>query len=173
MTEIELQKALAEVREGNREAFVGIYRDLSKPIYTVILRIVRHRELAEDVTQDLFVKLFVAPPDASVKSPRAWIFRMARNLAIDAIRTQHIAQSDEVLVEQAACDEVGQTNTRLDVEKAMSRLPQTEREIVALYIHGGMSFAEIAEVESLSPAATWRAYRRALKRLRKELGGNV
>ena len=98
---------------------------------------------------------------------------MARNLAIDAIRTQHIAQSDEVLVEQAACDEVGQTNTRLDVEKAMSRLPQTEREIVALYIHGGMSFAEIAEVESLSPAATWRAYRRALKRLRKELGGNV
>ena len=66
MTEMELQKALAEVREGNREAFVGIYRDLSKPVYTVILRIVRHRELAEDVTQDLFVKLFVAPPDASV-----------------------------------------------------------------------------------------------------------
>ena len=173
MNETDLQKAFDKIRNGDREAFTLLYSDLKQPIYTIICRIVQSRETAEDITQDVFVKLFVSPPEPSVKNIRAWIFRMARNLAIDAMRTQHIAQSDEVLESQVACDEIGQTNTRLDVEKAMSHLPQTEREIVALHIHGGMSFAEIARIEALSPAATWRAYRRALKRLRMELGGNV
>lgn len=174
MNENELQAAFARVRGGDREAFDEIYRGLSKPVFTVILRIVRHRECAEDVTQDIFVKLFVSPPDASVRNLRAWIFRMARNLAIDVLRAQHTAQSEEALSEQAATyDEAGQTNMRIDIEQAMSRLPRTEREIVTLHVNGGLGFAEIAAVEGMSLPATYRAYRRALNRLRENLGGHT
>ena len=174
MTENELQAAFAQVRCGDREAFSEIYRGFSKSVYTVSLRMLRHRESAEDVTQDVFVKLFVSPPDASVKNLRAWIFRMARNLAIDVLRTQHTMQSDELLNEErAGHDEVGQADMRMDIEQAMSRLPLTEREIVTLHINGGLGFAEIADIEGMSLPATYRAYRRALGRLRENLGGHI
>ena len=174
MRENELQTAFSQIRQGDREAFGAVYRELSKPVFTVILRIVRQRESAEDVTQDVFVKLFVSPPDASVHNLRAWIFRMARNLAIDALRKQHITQSEDLPEDWAGeSDEVKQTDTRMDIEQAMSHLPQSEREIVALHIHGELGFAEIARMEEMSVAAVYRAYRRALERLREELGGNV
>lgn len=173
MNEIELQEAFSQIRKGDREAFVRVYRDLSAPVYTVALRIVRCRESAEDVTQDIFVRLFVSPPDPSVRNLRAWIFRMARNLAIDAVRKQQPAQWDEQSDVWDGEDEIRQADTRLDVERAMSRLPQREREIVALHIYGGLAFGEIARIVALSLPATYRAYRRALTRLREELGGTI
>lgn len=173
MTENELQKAFVQIRNGDREMFVQVYREMSKPVYTVALRIVRCRETAEDVTQEIFVRLYDSPPDASVNNLRAWIFRMARNLAIDSLRKQHITQSEDSLAEYAGEDEVRKTDTRLDVERAMSHLPQTEREIVSLHIHGELSFAEVARIMGLSLPATYRTYRRALNRLREELGGTV
>ena len=86
MNETDLQKAFDKIRNGDREAFTLLYSDLKQPIYTIICRIVQSRETAEDITQDVFVKLFVSPPEPSVKNIRAWIFRMARNSAIDALR---------------------------------------------------------------------------------------
>ena len=173
MNETDLQKAFDKIRNGDREAFTLLYSDLKQPIYTIICRIVQSRETAEDITQDVFVKLFVSPPEPSVKNIRAWIFRMARNLAIDSLRKQHITQSEDALAEYAGEDEVRKTDTRLDVERAMSHLPQAEREIVSLHIHGELSFAEVARIMGLSLPATYRTYRRALNRLREELGGTV
>lgn len=171
MNEIELQRAFGKVRSGDREAFSDIYRDLSRPVYTVALRIVRRRDIAEDITQDVFVRLFVSPPDASVRCLRAWIFRMARNLAIDVMRAQHITQSEEALTELADGDEAERLATRLDIASAMEALPQIEREIVALHVHGELGFGEIGRIVGLSLPATYRRYRKALGKLREELGG--
>ena len=62
MNETDLQKAFDKIRNGDREAFTLLYSDLKQPIYTIICRIVQSRETAEDITQDVFVKLFVSPP---------------------------------------------------------------------------------------------------------------
>ena len=173
MNDMELRACLERVRQGDREAFTALYRDPSGPVYTVILRMVCHREQAEDVTQELFVKLFRSPPDASVKSPRAWIFRMARNLAIDTLRTQHTVQSEELLCDVPAEDELARSTVRMDVARAMRRLTPTEREIVSLHVWGELGFVEIARTVGMSPTGVWRIWRRALDRLRKDLGGNI
>ena len=173
MHDTELRQCFARMRQGEREAFSEVYRELSRPVYTVILRIVGRREPAEDITQELFVKLFQSPPDASVRSPRAWIFRMARNLAIDAMRTQHTVQSERSEEDAVAEDEIAQTNVRLDLARAMSRLSQIEREIVSLRVYGELGFAEIARTEGMSLSAVWRIWHRALNRLREELGGEL
>ena len=172
MNEYELQKAFSLVRQGDREAFSDIYRELSKPVYTVALRIVRRRECAEDIAQNVFVKLFLSPPDISVKNLRAWIFRMTHNLAIDTLRTEHVAQTDEMPEDRLTdYDEARHTDWRIDMEQAMAKLSQTEREIVTLHVNGELGFAEIADIEKMSLPATYRAYRRALKRLRESLDG--
>ena len=168
MNEHELQVAFADIRAGDKEAFSRVYRDLSKPIYTVALRLLGQREAAEDVTQEIFLKLYQSPPEASVKHLRAWIFRMTHNLAIDMMRKQ-----TPPAVTEDICGEVdhalGEVTLRLDAARAMSRLPQREREIVALRIHGELSFAEIARTVGDSLPSTYRAYRRALEKLREEL----
>ncbi len=168
MNEMELQQAFDRVRCGDREAFVQIYRELSRPVYTVVLRILRQREAAEDVMQELFLRLYADPPGKEIKNLRAWIFRVAHNLAIDALRSRRITTED--IPEKADEEEIRRIDLRMDIARAMSRLSLIQRQIVSLHVYGELTFAQIAPIVGLSPAATFRAWRQALKRLREELG---
>lgn len=63
MYKMNLNEYFLAVRNGDKEAFAQIYDELEKPVFTIVSRIVQSKEIAEDVTQDIFVKLFVSPPD--------------------------------------------------------------------------------------------------------------
>ena len=89
MTNAQLLRQLELLRTGDTDAFEQIYIHLSQPLFTVIVRIMGNRTAAEDILQEVFVKLYQSPPPPSVKNPRAYLFQMARNLAIDGIRGQH------------------------------------------------------------------------------------
>lgn len=170
MMQMNLSEYLSKVRDGDKEAFAQLYNELEKPVFTIVSRIVQSKEIAEDVTQDIFVKLFVCPPDSSVKNPRAWIFQMTRNFAINALRRQSIDIED---VEPVADDPIGRVVMRMDIESAISRLPQLEREILSLRLNAGLHFQEIAHITSLSMPAAYRKYRKAIKTLRELLGGDA
>lgn len=165
MTDGELSRRLEAVRAGDMTAFEEIYRDLRTPIMTVAVRMTGDRETAEDILQEVFVKLYISPPDPKIKKPRAYIFRMARNLAIDGLRRTRDSVSLDVLEEVMTAGEPD-LEEKMDVEKALSALPDAERQIVTLHINGGLKFREIAQVTDI-PAGTaaWR-YHRALLRLR-------
>jgi len=171
MSEAELKEAFSGVRGGDTEAFARVYAELKQPVYTVIRRIVQSRELAEDVTQDVFVKLFVSPPDPSVKNLRAWIFRMAHNGAIDALRKKQEADLDGELPDPE--DEIGRLALRMDMEAAIGSLPAPEREILSLRINGELGFREISSVAGMSVAAVYRKYRKAIHTLRELLSGGA
>ena len=96
MSETYLKEYFSRVQQGDKEAFAHIYNELKQPVFTIVCRIVQSKEIAEDVTHDVFVKLFVSPPDSSVRNPRAWIFQIARNLAIDALRKGQCIDIDDV-----------------------------------------------------------------------------
>ena len=169
--EMDLKEYFSRVRNGDKEAFALIYNELERPVFTIVHRIVQSKQIAEDVTQDLFVKLFVSPPEDSVKKPRAWIFQMARNLAIDTLRKKQCIDIDDV--ELTADDEINNAIMRMDIESAISRLPQTEREIISLRINAQLHFIEISHIVGLSVPATYRNYRRAIQTLRKLLDGGA
>ena len=171
MSETELKEFFSRVRKGNKEAFAWVYTELKQPVYTVVRRIVQSKELAEDVTQDVFVKLFVSPPDPSVKNLRAWIFRMARNGAIDALRKKQSTDLDGE--EPAPEDEIGRLAMRMDMEAAIGSLPAAEREILSLRINGELGFREISSVTGMSVPAVYRKYRKAINTLRERLSGGA
>lgn len=167
MKQENLYTLLAQMREGKEAAFSEVYSQLAKPVYVIAYRITQNKEQAEDVTQDLFLKLFLTPPDESVRNPRAWIFRMVHNLAIDAIRQpQHEALS-EILPDPAHPEEDVLLHTAL--ETAMQSLDAQEREILSLHLNAELTFQEIARLTSRSLPAVYRCYRRALHRLRAAL----
>ncbi len=163
----ELNVCMERLRAGDREAFSALYDAMSRPVYTVARRIVQSREIAEDITQEVFVRLYVSPPPPSIENPRAWIFRMARNLAIDAWRKKQSTDIDDVQLAEA--DVADAVALRLDTEAAIGHLPAMERQILSLHLDGDMPFREIAPIVGLSLPAVYRRYRKAIKTLQNLL----
>lgn len=170
MTNEVLTEELRRLRSGSLEALETIFLDLQTPVFTVLYRLVRNRELAEDLTQEVFLRLWQSPPGEDVRSPRAWIFRVAHNLALDALRRPGAEELPEQLPDSGFDEDV---HTRLDVEDALASLPSRDREIVTLHLGAGLRFREIAEILNL-PLGTvlWR-HSRAISALRERLDGGV
>ena len=169
MAEMNLRELFDRIQNGDQEAFACVYRELKQPVFTICYRITGSKEDAEDITHDAFVKLFRSPPDASVKNMRAWIFQMARNLSIDALRkkSRMTEQGEPICTE----DTYPPIHLRMDLEAALRNLSREEREILTLHLNVDLSFKEISSIVGLSLPATYRKYRKALKHLQDELTG--
>jgi RNA polymerase sigma-70 factor (ECF subfamily) len=169
MTNEELAAQLVRLRAGDPAALEAIYDALRKPVFTVICRIVRDQATAEDLTQEVFVKLWQSPPD-EVRNPRAWVFQVAHNLAVDALRRPDAAELPASLADDSMESRV---TAQLDVEAALQTLSARDREIVSLHLTAGLRFREIAQTTN-TPLGTvlWR-YSRAIDALRAALDGGT
>lgn len=170
MEDDRLAEALTRLRSGDAPAFEQIYTELSAPLFTVILRITGDREASEDILQEVFLKLYRAPPGPEVRKPRAYLFQCARNLALDALRRRprEVALDSLPDLPQPGPED---TSQRLDLERAFAALAPEERELVSLHLNGGLKFRELARITG-APLGTvlWR-YRRAIEKLRAHLNG--
>lgn len=166
----QLLSLFSALRGGSMSAFEEIYAALSKPVYTVALRTAGERTLAEDVTQEVFIRLFSSPPDASVKKPRAYIFAMTHNAAINSLKK--LSQCENIECAEDIPDSRSlQTaaEIRLDIAAALAKLPREEREVVALHVNGGFKFREIAQIMGIpTGTAAWR-WSKAVNTLRQIL----
>ena len=170
MNDDRLKEALSLLRRGDAAAFEEIYAELSAPLFTVILRITRDRELSEDLLQEVFLKLYRSPPGPDIKKPRAYLFQSARNLALDELRRRTDTLDLDQLPDlpQPGPPDPGQ---RLDLERALAALAPRERDLVCLHLNGALTFREIARITG-TPLGTvlWR-YRRTIEKLRILLNG--
>jgi RNA polymerase sigma factor (sigma-70 family) len=149
MVEMNLSEMLAGMQNGDRDAFAAVYQALKRPVYTICYRITQSRETAEDITHDVFIKLFRSPPDASVKNVRAWIFQMARNLSIDALRKESRRSDWDAPIEIE--DPYPHLDLRMDIEAAQRLLNHKGRITnISLNIAEGSDIERIqGEVQSV------------------------
>lgn len=169
MNDDRLKEALSLLRRGDAAAFEEIYAELSAPLFTVILRITRDRELSEDLLQEIFLKLYRSPPGPDIKKPRAYLFQSARNLALDELRRRTDTLDLDQLPDLPQPEE--DTALRLDLERAFAALAQEERELVVLHLNGGLKFRELARITGTSLGTVLWRYRRAIEKLRALLNG--
>lgn len=155
---------LQRFRAGERAAFDALYQQLSGPVYAIAYRILGSREGAEDVTQEVFLRLYRDPPQAD--NSRAFILRMARNLALDGRRKPVSVPLAEWVEDRGPAP-----GEAVEVEEALLSLPEAEREIITLHLHAGLKFREIASLlERPLGTVLWR-YNKGLSTLRQVLGG--
>lgn len=166
MTEEELRADLTKLRQGDRDAFERIYRGLSGGVYAALLRLTGDRQTAEDLLQETFLKLYREPPGEGVRRPRAYLFKMARNLALDELRRRREAEPLEGAERPAPAPD---TDQRLDVEAALARLSEGDRLLVTLRLNGGLTFREAAAVLELPLGTALGRYYAAIGKLRDYL----
>ena len=168
----ELRKKLNALQAGDKTALEEIYDNLKTPMYTIILRVTRDRSLSEDILQEVFVKLYQSPP-VRAKNPRAYMFQMARNQAVDGVRKQpRFADLDDV---ESLAYSPDDDDLKMDIDQAMQTLPLQECQIVSLHINGELKFREIADMLGIPlGTAIWK-YHKAIGRLRTHLsdGGAI
>jgi len=166
----ELAIKLKAISNGDKKAFEELYRDLNTPIFTIIYRVTWDMTMSEDILQEVFLKLFLLLPSPLIKNPRAYIFQMARNLAIDSKRKQ---------LQNISLDEIADTlshpidglSMRVDVDDALKSLPTQECEIVNLHIIGGMKFREISDLLKIPLGTVLWKYQKAIGKLQKIIIG--
>ena len=130
------------------------------------------RETAEDLTQEIFLKLYTSPPGETVKNERAWVFQMAHNASIDVVRRRReLSMDNDTPV--ATHQELNTLEQHLDLETAISMLPDEYRQVLTLHINAELTFQQIGQVMGLSLSAVYRIYRKAIKQLRDFLNGGA
>ena len=172
MNNKELSTQFNALRSGDINAFEKIYEDLKTPLYTIIVRIIGDFGLAEDILQEVFIKLYNSPLTNEVHNPRAYIFKMARNIAIDGIRNRRTDTSLDEL-EETVQEPENDLTSHLDVEAIMQKLSSIERQIVTLHVNGGLKFREIADIVGKPLGTVLWCYQTAVSKLRKYLSGGM
>ena len=137
MTDERLKMLLQQLRNGDQRAFSDIYQEMKVPVFTVLVRMTGDRSLAEDLLQEVFLKIYQQPPQ--VEKPRAYLFRMTRNLAVDVLRR---SQPTESLEEQEHLGITYDSDVKLDLEQAFSMLTLQERQLVAFHLSAGLTFRD-------------------------------
>ena len=135
--------------EGDLEAFGELVRRHQDFVYGAVLRVVRNTALAEDISQDCFLRAYRALPDFRGDSKvRSWLYRIAHNLAINAVTrsreypTDTMPEISSVLASPEKTTEMAEM--RAEMEQAIEDLPPDLREPLVLRELDHLSYDEIA-----------------------------
>lgn len=141
----------------------------------LIARMVGDSDEVNDLTQEVFVKLYIQLNAGSpVDFPKTWLYRVATHLTINHLsRTKKHLKLEEVhqyeLPEvDSAEDKVEAGDRKRWVDKAMMKLEERDRILLVLYAEG-LSYKEIAEISSVGLTSVGKLLSRALQKLKKEL----
>lgn len=136
--------------------------------------IVGDRAAAEDILQNVFVRLLAGGSPPSFESEHAYLFRAVRNESLNALRSRRAAaRAFERLFETPEEDpREDQENAQFgrEVSLALLDLPREEREAVVLKIWSGLSFPEAASVAGIPEKTLEHRYYRGLAALKQKLG---
>ncbi|HTB70404.1 MAG TPA: sigma-70 family RNA polymerase sigma factor [Solirubrobacteraceae bacterium] len=160
-------------------AFDRLFRECAGDVHGYAISLLRDAAAAEDVTALAFERLFRARArlDRAKGSPRAWLFAIARNAALDELRRRRRrpldASEQEPPDRPGAGDPIERVERSADLRAALLELSPREREIVLLKFHGQLTNAELARALGISESNAGTRLHRALLKLRdacSELG---
>jgi RNA polymerase sigma-70 factor, ECF subfamily len=179
------QEIVALAREGREAGYRELIRRYERPVFSLILRMVRDRQLAEDLAQETFIKALNAiasyRPEFKFSS---WIFKIANNAAIDHLRRReldtlsidgapHATSAEDIEATALQVGDKGETplaelearELGTSIERAIGRLRPEYRSCIMLRHVEGLAYEEIAQLLDL-PLGTVKTY---IHRARHEL----
>ena len=175
------EQALYACAQGDRQAFQELYQREARYLLGVALRIVRQRQLAEDIVHDTFVNIWTKAGsfDAALGSGRGWMYSVARNLALNAVRngTREVPvdeETAEALDAQTSMDgpqqmaDAFETHASLGkLHDCLARLEPARRNCILYAYLDGCSHGEIAE-RTQTPLGTVKSWiKRGMTSLRE------
>ena len=174
---------IRRVAQGDPEAFAALYDRYSKPLYSFVLRILNNPQEAEDVLQEVFLRIWEKAScfDEAAGKPFTWAISITRNKAIDRLRARQRKlqvfgeTANSAVVVEAPSETQRDENVWRDqvaqIRRVVEELPGEQRESIELAFFSGLTHVEIAKALE-EPLGTIKArIRRGMLRLRDSLAG--
>ena len=158
-----------------KQKVTEVFDLLRDPVYRYLFRVLDNPGDAEDLTQEVFLRLYShLREDGAVGNVRAWVFRVAHNLAIDQQRRKaHLqafeAPNREQALDSAPCaeDRVLANERHKRLRRALSQLSTQEKHCLELRAEG-LSYREIADVLDMRPPTLAKYLGRIISKLARE-----
>lgn len=167
-------ECVRQVQGGCPEHFDPLVRHYAPRIRAYVQRMVRDREEAEDLTQETFLKAYRALPrfDAE-RAFKPWIFAIATNTALNAIRSRK-RRGEQLELDPVRhaplTDEASNSGDRAErLERAMADLAPRAAQLITLHYHEGLSLREAGAILGMSEGAAKAALCRARQALRERM----
>lgn len=178
------QRLIAQASQGDTAALSTIYDQYAERIYIYFYHRLGDRELAEDLTGDVFVRMVEAAdtPRFADTSLSGWLYRIAHNLLVDHFRRQRaeVALPEELPVSAPAQESdqgpaaiVERKLAQDGLRKALEALTEDQRQVIVLRFGEGLTAREVAEIMGKQENAIWQLQHRALNGLRRSLAGEL
>jgi len=175
------QTLVAEAKEAPREtdlAFDRLYRSSRDDVYAYVAGLLRDPTAAEEVTAAAFERAYRKRNrfDPQRGEPRAWLFGIARNAALDELRRrgrQAEMSAEPTDLSSLRAEGAEHDERRLAVSAALERLQPVERELIALKFFAGLENREIARVLGISESNAGTKLHRAMTKLREACDGTA
>ncbi len=166
-----LEQSILKLAKGDYDSLKFLYDELNQAVYTLSYIILKDRYLAEDVSQEVFIKIMAnASSYKKGTSPKAWILQIARNASIDVLRKKRdivtrfdseSAYPNIITVNRQKTD----FETKIIVLEALKQLDLEQQQIVVMHVLAGLKFKEISNIlERPMGTITWK-YRTAIKNM--------
>jgi RNA polymerase sigma-70 factor (ECF subfamily) len=158
---------LERARRGDMDACAAIYRRFGTACFNLALRILGERAAAEDVVQEVFLKMINTLPGFRGDAPfGVWLKRMTANATIDALRAgQRFADEDPEIVFASLASNAADADARVDAWSLLMRLPPRARAVLVLHELEGYTHKELSELFGQSESYSKSILARALKKL--------
>jgi RNA polymerase sigma-70 factor (ECF subfamily) len=159
------------------ERFEALYRSNRDDVYAYVMTLLRDRAAAEDVTATAFERAYRKRSrfDPRRGEPRAWLFGIARNAALDELRRRgrhaELAAEPVDLSEPGLDGQAEASERRLAVGAALAALAPRDRELISLKFFAGLGNAEIATVLGLTESNVGTRLHRVVTKLREACDG--
>ena len=180
---MKLEDLLLLAKNGDGRAFEHIVLATESAVYNLALSLLKRKEDAEDVTQETYLRLWRTISEATIESPKSYILRTARNLALDIIRkkskrddadTVVQGEDEEFEIELEDTDPASrpdlaylQKMEREAVRESINELPTSARELIILRDLEGLPYSEIANLLGIAEGTLKSKLFRARERLRQ------
>jgi RNA polymerase sigma-70 factor, ECF subfamily len=181
---------MLDVKAGDEQSFELLLQRYRRPLVNFLYRMVRVREEAEDLAQEVFVRVYKARKDY-VPSAKftTWLFRIATNLALNSVRDNRYQRMEvsldaPVTVDAEEGDEkvldIAEKNPNIEqhlleearnkmIRRAIDKLPEKQRAAVLLHKYEELDYGDIAKILECSESALKSLLFRAYETLRVEL----
>lgn len=162
---------IRRIADGDMEALTALYETYKIPVFRLAFSMTKNRDLAEDITQDTFLRIQEkAGTYRRHTGEAAWIYTIARNLVYDAARKgRREPLGDGGMPLELPSAEGNPESSVFVFLDLIGSLSNQDAEVVSLRILAGLSFKEIGRVMHASAGACSKRYTRALEKLRKEV----
>lgn len=176
------QELLIRLKNGDMLAFDRVYELYSHKLFSFILRILKNDDEAEDIVQEVFVKIWESREKlVDYKLLNSYIFTIAYNNSIDLIRKkinnskylEHLKNSSIIYETPSVISDIEFNDLSSLVEKLIANLPERQKEVFLLHREKGLTYPEIAEQLGISKNTVENHMVKALKYLRQNIDNSI